>query len=205
VSSWMMARRGVELEMVHFVSPPYTSQQAQDKVLELARLLTAWTGRLLVHIVPFTEIQEEIRRNCPEEYFTLIMRRFMMRIAEAIAKKANAGALVTGESLGQVASQTMLALGVTEDVTTLPVLRPLIGMDKVEIIRMSRDIGVFDTSILPYEDCCTVFTPRHPATRPRLEDVRKAEAALDVDALVQKALSGETWVRVKSTDAPRIG
>ena len=204
VSSWMMARRGVELEMVHFVSPPYTSQQAQDKVLELARLLTAWTGRLLVHIVPFTEIQEEIRRNCPEEYFTLIMRRFMMRIAEAIARKANAGALVTGESLGQVASQTMLAVGVTEDVTSLPVLRPLIGMDKVEIIRMSREIGVFDTSILPYEDCCTVFTPRHPATRPRLEDVRQAEAALDVESLVQKALADETWVRVKSTDPARI-
>ena len=204
VSSWMMARRGVELEMVHFVSPPYTSQQAQDKVLELARLLTAWTGRLLVHIVPFTEIQEEIRRNCPEEYFTLIMRRFMMRIAEAIARKANAGALVTGESLGQVASQTMLALGVTEDVTSLPVLRPLIGMDKVEIIRMSREIGVFDTSILPYEDCCTVFTPRHPATRPRLEGVRQAEAALDVESLVQKALADETWVRVKSTDPARI-
>ena len=204
VSSWMMARRGVELEMVHFVSPPYTSQQAQDKVLELARLLTAWTGRLLVHIVPFTEIQEEIRRNCPEEYFTLIMRRFMMRIAEAIARKANAGALVTGESLGQVASQTMLALGVTEDVTSLPVLRPLIGMDKVEIIRMSREIGVFDTSILPYEDCCTVFTPRHPATRPRLEDVRQAEAALDVESLVQKALADETWVRVKSADPARI-
>ena len=204
VSSWMMARRGVELEMVHFVSPPYTSQQAQDKVLELARLLTAWTGRLLVHIVPFTEIQEEIRRNCPEEYFTLIMRRFMMRLAQAVAKKAGAGALVTGESLGQVASQTMLALGVTEDVTTLPVLRPLIGMDKVEIIRMSREIGVFDTSILPYEDCCTVFTPRHPATRPALEDVRAAEAALDVDALVAEALSGETWIRVKITDEPRI-
>ena len=204
VSSWMMARRGVELEMVHFVSPPYTSQQAQDKVLELARLLTAWTGRLLVHIVPFTEIQEEIRRNCPEEYFTLIMRRFMMRIAEAIARKANAGALVTGESLGQVASQTMLALGVTEDVTSLPVLRPLIGMDKVEIIRMSREIGVFDTSILPYEDCSTVFTPRHPATRPRREDVRQAEAALDVESLVQKALADETWVRVKSTDPARI-
>ena len=205
VSSWMMARRGVELEMVHFVSPPYTSQQAQDKVLELARLLTAWTGRLLVHIVPFTEIQEEIRRKCPEEFFTLIMRRFMMRIAEAVAKKANAGALVTGESLGQVASQTMLALGVTEDVTSLPVLRPLIGMDKVEIIRMSREIGVFETSILPYEDCCTVFTPRHPATRPRLEDVRAAESALDVDALVQKALADEQWVRVKPTDPPRIG
>ncbi len=197
VSSWMMARRGVELEMVHFVSPPYTSQQAQDKVLELARLLTAYCGRMIVHIVPFTEIQEEIRKNCPEEYFTLIMRRFMMRLAEAVAKKAGAKALITGESLGQVASQTMMALGVTEDVTTMPVLRPLIGMDKVEIIRISREIGTYETSILPYEDCCTVFTPRHPATRPNPEDVRKAEAALDVDALVSRALGGETWVRVK--------
>lgn len=197
VSSWMMARRGVELEMVHFVSPPYTSQQAQDKVLELARLLTAYCGRMLVHIIPFTEIQEEIRKNCPEEYFTLIMRRFMMRLAEAVAKKAGARALITGESLGQVASQTMMALGVTEDVTTLPVLRPLIGMDKVEIIRIAREIGTFDTSILPYEDCCTVFTPRHPATRPNLEDVRAAEAKLDVEGLVAKALAGETWVRVK--------
>ena len=200
VSSWMMARRGVQLEMVHFVSPPYTSQQAQDKVLELARQLTAYCGRMLVHIVPFTEIQEEIRRSCPEEYFTLIMRR----IAEAVAKKAGAKALVTGESLGQVASQTMMALGVTEDVTTMPVLRPLIGMDKVEIIRIARDIGTFDTSILPYEDCCTVFTPRHPATRPDLEAVRTAEAALDVEGLVAKALAGETWVRVKVTDEPKI-
>ena len=198
VSSWMMARRGVELEMVHFVSPPYTSQQAQDKVLELARLLTAWTGRLLVHIVPFTEIQEEIRRNCPEEYFTLIMRRFMMRIAEAIARKANAGALVTGESLGQVASQTMLALGVTEDVTSLPVLRPLIGMDKVEIIRMSREIGVFDTSILPYEDCCTVFTPRHPKVRPRLEDVERAQGAFDFTELVTEAVTNTTMKIIRT-------
>ena len=198
VSSWMMARRGVQLEMVHFVSPPYTSQQAQDKVLELARLLTAYCGTLVVHIVPFTEIQEEIRRKCPEEFFTLIMRRFMMRISQAIARRAGAHALVTGESLGQVASQTMLALGVTEDVVTLPVLRPLIGMDKVEIIRIAREIGTYDTSILPYEDCCTVFTPRHPAIRPQVEDVRAAEAALDVEALVAKALEGEQWVRVKS-------
>ena len=198
VSSWMMARRGVQLEMVHFVSPPYTSQQAQDKVLELARLLTAWCGTMVVHIVPFTEIQEEIRRKCPEEFFTLIMRRFMMRISQAIARRAGAHALVTGESLGQVASQTMLALGVTEDVVSLPVLRPLIGMDKVEIIRIAREIGTYDTSILPYEDCCTVFTPRHPAIRPQVEDVRAAEAALDVDALVAKALEGEQWVRVKS-------
>ena len=197
VSSYMIARRGVELEMVHFVSPPYTSQQALDKVLELARLLTVYCGRTIVHVIPFTEIQEEIRRKCPEEYFTLIMRRFMMRIAEAVARKSHASALVTGESLGQVASQTIKALGVTEDVTKLPVLRPLIGTDKVEIIRMAREIGTYDTSILPYEDCCTVFTPRHPATRPVLEDVVKAESVLDVDALVEKALAGENWVRVK--------
>ena len=183
--------------MVHFVSPPYTSQQAQDKVLELARLLTAWTGRLLVHIVPFTEIQEEIRRNCPEEYFTLIMRRFMMRLADALAHELGCGALVTGECLGQVASQTMAALAVSEDAATLPVLRPLIGMDKEEIVRIARHIGTFDTSILPYEDCCTVFTPRHPATRPVLEDVVQAESVLDIDGLVAKALEGETWVRVK--------
>lgn len=197
VSSWMMARRGAELEMVHFVSPPYTSQQAQDKVMELARLLTVWCGRLRVHIIPFTEIQEEIRRNCPEEFFTLIMRRFMMRLAEAIARRANAKALVTGESLGQVASQTMAALGVTEDVTSLPVLRPLIGMDKVEIIHTAQRIGTYDTSILPYEDCCTVFTPRHPATRPNVEEVRKAESVLDIDALTARALEGESWSWVR--------
>ena len=197
VSSWMMARRGVELEMVHFVSPPYTSQQAQDKVLELARLLTAWCGRMLVHIVPFTEIQEEIRRKCPEEYFTLIMRRFMMRLAEAVARRAGAKALITGESLGQVASQTMMALATTDDVAGMPVLRPLIGMDKVEIIRQAREIGTYETSILPYEDCCTVFTPRHPATRPSLEEVRRAESALDVEGLTARALEGESWIRVK--------
>lgn len=197
VSSWMMARRGVQLEMVHFVSPPYTSQQAQDKVLELARLLTAWCGRLTVHIVPFTKIQEEIRKHCPEEYFTLIMRRFMMRLSEKVARSVHAGALITGESLGQVASQTLPALGVTEDVTTLPVLRPLIGMDKVEIIRLSREIGCYETSILPYEDCCTVFTPRHPSTRPNLEDVRAAEAVLDIEGLMNEAMAGRERIRVK--------
>ena len=198
VASWMMARRGVELEMVHFVSPPYTSPQAQEKVLDLARLLTPYCGRMIVHIVPFTKIQEEIRRNCPEEYFTLIMRRFMMRLAEAVARKAGAKALITGESLGQVASQTMMALGVTDRVAELPVLRPLIGMDKVEIIRTAHRIGTYETSILPYEDCCTVFTPRHPATRPSLGEVERAEAALDVDALCKEALEGEEWVRVKA-------
>ena len=148
-------------------------------------------------MVPFTKCQLEIHEKCPEELGTLITRRFMMRIACKLAKDFGAQALVTGESLGQVASQTIKALGVTEDVTKLPVLRPLIGTDKVEIIRMAREIGTYDTSILPYEDCCTVFTPRHPATRPVLEDVVKAESVLDVDGLVAKALEGETWVRVK--------
>ena len=197
VSSWMMARRGVELEMVHFVSPPYTSQQAQDKVLELARLLTAWTGRLLVHIVPFTEIQEEIRRNCPEEYFTLIMRRFMMRLADMLARELRCRALVTGENLGQVASQTMQALAVSEDVATMPVLRPLIGLDKEEIVKIARKIGTFDTSILPYEDCCTVFTPRHPKTKPSVEETREYEAALDVEGLCQRAMANREMIRVK--------
>ena len=198
VSSWMMARRGVWLEMVHFFSPPYTSQQALDKVLELAGQLVPWCGQLMVHIVPFTEIQEEIRKNCPEEYFTLIMRRFMMRLAQAVAEQRGAQSLITGESLGQVASQTMASLAVTEDVTSLPVLRPLIGMDKVEIVKLSRRIGTYDTSILPFEDCCTVFTPRHPNTHPKVEDVRAAEAALDIEGLTAKALAGIRRVRIKS-------
>ena len=197
VSSYMIAKRGVNLEMVHFFSPPYTSEAAKEKVLSLAKLLVPWCGRMTVQIVPFTEIQEEIRRCCPEEYFTLIMRRFMMRIAQRIADSLHAKALVTGENLGQVASQTIEALGVTEDVTTLPVLRPLIGMDKEEIIKISRKIGTFDTAILPYEDCCTVFTPRHPRTKPHLDEVREAEAALDIDGLVERALAGRTFVRLK--------
>ena len=198
VASWMMARRGVWLEMVHFESPPYTSPQAQEKVLRLAQELAPWCGQLLVHIVPFTEIQEEIRRSCPEEYFTLIMRRFMMRLAQAVARQQGCQALVTGESLGQVASQTMASLAVTENAVDMPILRPLIGIDKVEIIHTSRRIGTYETSILPFEDCCTVFTPRHPNTRPRLEDVIAAESALDVDALMEKALSGVQRVRIKN-------
>ena len=197
VSSYMIAKRGVRLIPVHFFSFPYTSELAKEKVISLAKELTAYTGRMTLQIVPFTHIQEEIRRACPEEYFTLIMRRFMMRIAEDIAAHNECKAIVTGESLGQVASQTIKALGVTEDVTKMPVLRPLIGTDKVEIIRMAREIGTYETSILPYEDCCTVFTPRHPATRPVLEDVVQAESVLDIDGLVAKALEGETWVRVK--------
>ena len=196
VSSYMIAKRGVQLELLHFASPPYTSQQAREKVLQLAQELTVWCGRLTVHIVPFTEIQEEIRRKCPEDHFTLIMRRFMMRLADRLAHELCCKALVTGESLGQVASQTIQALCVSDDVATMPVLRPLIGMDKEEIVRIARHVGTFDTSILPYEDCCTVFTPRHPKTKPNLEEVREFEAALDIDGLCGKALAGREMIRL---------
>jgi thiamine biosynthesis protein ThiI len=195
VSSYMIARRGIHLVPVHFFSFPYTSEQAKEKVLELAKILTRYCGRLAVEIVPFTQIQEEIRAKCPEEYFTLIMRRFMMRISEEIAHLHGCKALVTGENLGQVASQTMEALRVTEDGLSLPVLRPLIGMDKSEIVTLARKIGTFETSILPYEDCCTVFTPRHPRTKPRLEDVLAAEAALDKEALIAEAVKSKYTVR----------
>ena len=196
VASWMIAKRGVALEMVHFFSYPYTSPEAKEKVLELARLLTPWCGRLTVHVVPFTAIQEELRRSCPPELFTLIMRRFMMRIAQAVAERCGAKALVTGECLGQVASQTMEAMAVTGAVTRLPVLRPVVGMDKEDIVRLARDIGTFDTSILPYEDCCTVFTPRHPRLRPTPEEVEAAEAPLDVEAMVRAAVEGIERVQV---------
>ena len=196
VSSYMIAKRGVQLELLHFASPPYTSQQAREKVLQLARELTVWCGRLTVHIVPFTEIQEEIRRKCPEDHFTLIMRRFMMRLADRLAHELCCKALVTGESLGQVASQTIQALCVSDDAATMPVLRPLIGMDKEEIVRIARHVGTFDTSILTYEDCCTVFTPRHPKTKPNLEEVREYEAALDIDGLCGKALAGREMIRL---------
>ena len=197
VSSYMMAKRGVKLDMIHFASPPYTSDQAREKVLQLAQELTEWTGRLNVYILPFAEIQEEIRRSCPEEYFTLLMRRFMMRLADMLAGELHCKALVTGECLGQVASQTMDALRVSEDVTDLPVLRPLIGMDKAEIVEIARHIGTFDTSILPYEDCCTVFTPRHPKTKPVVEDVRELEKALDVEGLCRRAMDARDMVRIK--------
>lgn len=196
VAAYMMAKRGLALDMVHFFSYPYTSLEAKEKVLELAKEITPYTGRLTVHIVPFTEVQEELRRNCPEPLFTLAMRRFMMRISEMIADRVGAGALVTGESLGQVASQTMAAMAVTEDVVKKPVFRPLIGMDKEEIVKISRHIGTFDTSILPYEDCCTVFTPRHPRLRPILTEVEAAEEKLDVDAMVQAAVEGIERVQV---------
>ena len=197
VSSYMIAKRGVQLELLHFASPPYTSEQAREKVLQLAQELTVWCGRLTVHVVPFTEIQEEIRRKCPEDHFTLIMRRFMMRLGDRLAHELACKAIVTGESLGQVASQTIQALVVSDDVATLPVLRPLIGMDKEEIVRVARHVGTFDTSILPYEDCCTVFTPRHPKTKPHVEEVREMEQALDVAGLVQRAMENRDIVKIK--------
>ena len=190
VASWMMAKRGVALEMVHFFSYPYTSPEAKDKVLTLAQLLTPWCGRLTVHVVPFTKIQEQLRLHCPEALFTLLMRRFMMRISQRVAQRVGAHGLITGESLGQVASQTMEAMAVTGQVCSLPVFRPLVGMDKEEIIRVARKIGTFETSILPYEDCCTVFTPRHPKTHPKLEEILEAEAALDLETLVEEAVQG---------------
>ncbi|MBQ5786825.1 MAG: tRNA 4-thiouridine(8) synthase ThiI, partial [Oscillospiraceae bacterium] len=172
------------------------SSDLKEKVIELGRILTAYCGSMTLEVVPFTHIQEEIRDKCPEEFFTLIMRRFMMRIASGIAERTGARAIVTGENLGQVASQTMEAMAVTQAVTALPVLQPLIGMDKEEIVRAARKIGTFDTSILPYEDCCTVFTPRHPKTRPHTEEIERAEAALDVDALVREALDGIEQIRL---------
>ena len=190
VASWMIAKRGVIVDMIHYYSYPYTSPEAKEKVLDLARLLVPYTGKTCVHVVPFTRIQEELRRSCPEELFTILMRRFMMRIACAVAEKNGMQALVTGESVGQVASQTLEAMACTNAVCTLPVLRPVVGMDKEEIVRVARKIGTFETSILPYEDCCTVFTPKHPKTRPQVADLEEAEKALDVQALVEEAVAG---------------
>ncbi len=197
VSSYMIAKRGVEIESVHFFSYPYTSQLAKDKVLELARLVTKYSGRMTVNIVSFTEIQEAIRDNCPEEFFTLIMRRFMMEISQRIAKEHGCGALVTGENLGQVASQTMEAMRVTGAVVELPIFMPLVGMDKEEIVTIARKIGTLETSILPYEDCCTVFTPKHPKTKPTLAQVLNAESKLDRESLIQRALENTEKVVVK--------
>ena len=196
VSTYMAAKRGVHVIPVHFFSFPYTSELAKEKVIKLADILTAYCGKMTIEIVPFTHIQEEIREKCPEEYFTVIMRRFMMRIAQKIADFNGCGAIITGENLGQVASQTMEAMAVTEKCCTVPVLRPVICFDKREIIEIARRIDTFDTSILPYEDCCTVFTPRHPKTKPHLDEVEKIEAALDVQALVDEAVKNTERVTV---------
>lgn len=190
VAGYLMAKRGVELSAIHYVSPPYTSERAKNKVLELGEELCSFCGRLETYIVPFTEIQEEIRNNCREEYFTVIMRRFMMKIAEKVATDNRCKALITGESIAQVASQTMDAIYCTDRASDIPVFRPLIGWDKNDIIEVSRKIGTFETSIQPYEDCCTVFTPRHPKTHPVLEEIEKEEKRLDMDALINRAYEG---------------
>lgn len=190
VAGYMIGKRGVALEAIHFFSYPYTSDRAKDKVIKLAGIVSEYVGKIKVHVVPFTEIQVQIRDKCPEEYLTLIMRRFMMEISERIARENGCDALITGENLGQVASQTMLALGVTNDAVDMPVFRPLIGLDKNDIVEIAREIGTFDTSILPYEDCCTVFTPKRPATKPRLEKVIKYQQLLDCEKLIEDAVAG---------------
>ncbi len=195
VAGYMLAKRGVHISAIHYVSPPYTSERARLKVEQLCEKLTGYCGSIAFFCVPFTEIQEEIRNNCPEEFFTIIMRRLMMEIAQRICEKEECLALVTGESVGQVASQTMNAIACTDAVCKIPVFRPLIGMDKTEIIEIARKIDTFDISIQPYEDCCTVFTPRHPKVRPLLSDVENAQNNFDFSALIDKAVS-ETEMKI---------
>lgn len=198
VAAYTMAKRGLKLDAIHFASPPYTSPRAELKVKTLLSKVAVYSGTIKLAIVPFTEIQEKIADSCPEEYFTLIMRRMMMRIAEKIASTNRCGALITGESLGQVASQTLPSIGVTDCVTTLPVLRPLIGNDKEEIIAISRKIDTFETSCLPYEDCCTVFTPKHPKTRPTPYLCEQAEASLNIEELVEKAIADTEYTYIEA-------
>ncbi|MBQ8212572.1 MAG: tRNA 4-thiouridine(8) synthase ThiI [Clostridia bacterium] len=198
VAGYMIAKRGVQVEGIHFESFPYTSERAREKVFELAREISQYTGSFNLHVVSLTHIQEELVKACDEDYFTLLLRRYMMAIADRLAHKLGCGGLITGESLGQVASQTMQAIGVTDPVATLPVFRPCIGLDKEEIIQIARKIGTFETSIQPYEDCCTVFTPKHPRTRPELAKVLAEEQKLDFEALVQEALDGAYVERIRT-------
>lgn len=196
VAGHMISKRGVEIDAVNFFSFPYTSERAKEKVIELAGIIAQYTSKINLYIVPFTEIQLQIRDKCPEEHLTLVMRRFMMRIAEHIARKNKSKALITGESVGQVASQTLSALDVTNSAVDMPVLQPLIGMDKQEVIDRAIEIGTYETSILPYEDCCTVFTPRHPTTNPKRENIEKSEARLDAETLIASALAGIEKIEV---------
>ena len=198
VAGYMMAKRGLRVEAVHFESMPYTSELAKDKVIRLARTIAAYTGDIYVHVVSLTHIQEELVKHCEEDYFTLLLRRYMMYIASRLAADHDSKCLITGESLGQVASQTMEAIAVTDDAASIPVLRPCIGMDKEEIIEISRKIGTFDISIEPYEDCCTVFTPKHPRTKPQLEKVLIEERKLDFEALANEAIEGAYTIRAEA-------
>ena len=198
VAGYMIAKRGVQLEGIHFESFPYTSERAREKVFELAREVAQYAGSFQLHVVSLTHIQEELVKHCDEDYLTLLLRRYMMAIADRMAHKHGCGGLITGESLGQVASQTMQAIGVTDPMTTRPVFRPCIGLDKEEIIQIARRIGTFQTSIQPYEDCCTVFTPKHPRTKPVLSKVIEQEQKLDFEALVQEALDGAYVEHIKT-------
>ncbi|HZJ82662.1 MAG TPA: tRNA uracil 4-sulfurtransferase ThiI [Clostridia bacterium] len=190
VSGWMMAKRGVQLIAIHYHSFPFTSDQSKEKVIDLCKILTDYCGNIRLHVVPFTEIQQELYEKCPDSQLTVLMRRYMMRIAERIAIKEGAKALITGESLGQVASQTLEGLAATDDAVTMPVFRPLIGLDKYEIVEISEKINTYETSILPHEDCCTVFVPRHPVTRPKIESMRDSETLIEGEVLIEKALEG---------------
>ena len=192
VAGCMMAKRGLEIEALHFDSFPYTSDRAREKVMDLAQLMCEFCSKIHVHVISLTHIQEEIRDKCEEDYFTLLLRIFMMRLAERCAREYKCGALITGESLGQVASQTLAAIGVTDSVVNIPVFRPCIGLDKNEIVIQARHYGTFDTSILPYEDCCTVFTPRHPKTQPKIEAVMAELSKLDYEALIDEAYATMT-------------
>ncbi|MBR3707119.1 MAG: tRNA 4-thiouridine(8) synthase ThiI, partial [Firmicutes bacterium] len=196
VATWMMAKRGMLIEAVHFHSYPYTSERAQEKVEDLARIVASYCGRFKMHVINLLPIQEAIVENCPEEETTILVRRFMMRIAEKIALDTGCMMLITGENLGQVASQTAEALVVTDASVSLPVMRPLIAMDKVDIMEKAQEIGTFETSILPYEDCCTVFLPKHPTTKPKLERILESESKLDVEALVEAAVKSQEIVNI---------
>ena len=196
VAAWTMAKRGLELTAIHFASPPYTSERAEQKVADLLTKVSEYSGRMNMFTVPFAKVQEEIMAKCPEEFFTIIMRRFMMRVSEKIAVNEHCSALITGESLGQVASQTLQAIVCTDQAAEMPVFRPLIGMDKIDIIDISRKIDTFDISIQPFEDCCTVFTPKHPRTRPDLQAVLEAERQLDCDALIEECVSNVKLTKI---------
>jgi len=204
VAGYMMMKRGMTVEALHFESYPYTSEAAREKVFTLAHELTEYCGRIKVHVISLTHIQEILRDNCEEDYFTLLLRRFMMRLASKTAETMDCGALITGESLGQVASQTLKAIRVTADAASLPVFRPCIGMDKEEIISISRKIGTYDTSILPYEDCCTVFTPKHPRTQPELEKVAAQEEKIDIDALCNEAWETRNTIVLEQFKEPNF-
>ena len=197
VAGYMMAKRGLVVDCIHYVSPPYTSDRARMKVEKLCEEMTEFCGNIIFYCVPFTEIQEAIRDNCPEEYFTVIMRRLMVKIANKVCKRDKYGAIITGESLAQVASQTLSALGCTNAAAEFPVFRPVIGMDKIEITEISRKIGTYETSILPYEDCCTVFSPKHPRTKPTLEEIIAAESSFDFDKMIDEAVEKTEVKRFK--------